>query len=567
MTVLATHPAVSRDPRFESRILLLLLWSVTVLTLCATFGTSSLSTDDAMRLVEVRDFIAGQNWFDLTQYRLNPPDGVVTHWSRLIDLPLTLLIKANATFLPAAVAERVAIIVWPTALLLAFFAGVMRLGRELAGDTAARVALIFAAMTEPVLQHFRPGALHHHNVQIVLIIWSLALFTRLPSRPRDAAVAGLLGALSVAIGQEMVPAVATLAVIVALRWVVEGGPCGRATIAYALALAAGAITLAAATVAPASYFTVHCDAISIAQAGALGLGGFGLAVLATLPQLNSIGRRLTAAAGLAVMLAAAIKFEAPQCLGDPYAQLDPRLAGQWLASVAEARDLFSMMRDLPQEIPAYFGIPSAALVLGTIRCLRETGQARWNWISCTASQAAFLVVSIWQLRGTSGANALGAALVPAALLLMLPTLQGRASYFGLSRAALVVLLFLNPVALLALGNGAAHAVAAPAVTTRRILNSGDPGTCQRASDYAPLAKLSRGRVLAFIDSGPFILMKSEHAVFAAPYHRNQAGNLAMRRTTPKSGWPRMTSTMSRSARGRPSDTSMLPARPAAWRRR
>jgi hypothetical protein len=122
---------------------------------------------------------------------------------------------------------------------------------------------------------------------------------------------------------------------------------------------------------------------------------------------------------------------------------------------------------------------------------------------------------------------LGAALVPAALLLMLPTLQGRASYFGLSRAALVVLLFLNPVALLALGNGAAHAVAAPAVTTRRILNSGDPGTCQRASDYAPLAKLSRGRVLAFIDSGPFILMESEHAVFAAPYHRNQAGNLAM----------------------------------------
>ena len=527
MTVLATHPAISREPRFESRILLLLLWSVAVLTLCATFGTSSLSTDDAMRLVEVRDFIAGQNWFDLTQYRLNPPGGVVTHWSRLIDLPLALLIKANATFLPAALAERVVIIVWPTALLLAFFAGVMRLARELAGETAARVALIFAAMTEPVLQHFRPGALHHHNVQIVLIIWSLALFARFPSRSRDAAVAGLLGALSVAIGQEMVPAVATLAVIVALRWVVEGGPCGRTTIAYALSLAVGAIALAATTIAPVSYFIVHCDSISIAQVGVLGLCGFSLAVLAALPQLNSIGRRLTAAAGLALVLAAAIKLEAPQCLRDPYAQLDPRLAGQWLASVAEARDLFSMMRDLPQEIPAYFGIPLAALILGTIRCLRETGQARWNWICCTASQAAFLAVSIWQLRGTSGANALGAALVPAALLLMLPAPHGSASYFGLSRAALVVLLFLNPVALLALGKGTAHAVGASAVTTRRILNSGDPGTCQRASDYAPLAKLPRGRVLAFIDSGPFILMESPHAVFAAPYHRNQAGNLAM----------------------------------------
>src|SRR3546814_6592385 len=29
--------------------------------------------DDALRLVEVRDWMAGQNWFDFTQYRINPP--------------------------------------------------------------------------------------------------------------------------------------------------------------------------------------------------------------------------------------------------------------------------------------------------------------------------------------------------------------------------------------------------------------------------------------------------------------------------------------------------------------
>jgi hypothetical protein len=92
---------------------------------------------------------------------------------------------------------------------------------------------------------------------------------------------------------------------------------------------------------------------------------------------------------------------------------------------------------------------------------------------------------------------------------------------------LIALLALNPVTLLALGSGVAHAVSASAVTTRRIINSGDAGTCQRASDYAPLARLPRGRMLAFIDSGPFILMESEHAVLAAPYHRNQAGNNAM----------------------------------------
>ena len=142
--------------------LLVLIWSVAVLTLGVKFGTADLSTDDAMRLVEVRDFLAGQNWFDLTQYRLNPPHGVVTHWSRLVDLPLALIIKTAAIGLPTGVAERIAMMVWPTALLFVFLAGAMRLARELAGETAARVALIFAVLMMPVLQHFLPGAINHH---------------------------------------------------------------------------------------------------------------------------------------------------------------------------------------------------------------------------------------------------------------------------------------------------------------------------------------------------------------------------------------------------------------------
>ena len=44
--------------------------------------------DDVLRLVEVRDLIAGQGWFDLTQHRLDAPNGGVgREWSRLGDLP------------------------------------------------------------------------------------------------------------------------------------------------------------------------------------------------------------------------------------------------------------------------------------------------------------------------------------------------------------------------------------------------------------------------------------------------------------------------------------------------
>ena len=373
MSSLMSSPAIDPglDPRNDTGKFLLLLWAVAVFSLYVTSGINSLSTDDAMRLVEVRDLLAGQSWFDMTQYRLDPPAGVVMHWSRLIDLPLALMIKAGSMFVSAAVAEKIALAVWPTLLLLVFLAGVSRLAHELAGPTAARVALVFAVLMAPVLQNFRSGAIHHHNVQLALTVWSLAFLARVPSRPRDSAAAGLLCALSVAIGQQMVPAVAALAVVVGLRWVVEGDKCRRPTVAFALALAAGAIILAVATVAPARYLTVECDAISIAQVGVLALGGFGLAALAMLPRLNFIAARVVAAGGLAALLAATVKLGAPQCLGGPYAQLDPRLAALWLSSVAEARNLSSMMRDLPQQVAAYYGVPLAALVLGSIRCARK----------------------------------------------------------------------------------------------------------------------------------------------------------------------------------------------------
>src|SRR5260370_41349134 len=84
-------------PGAETRALLIIIWLATVMAqlLTGLGAKSGMSTDDAMRLVEVRDLLAGQGWFDLTQYRLNPPDGVVMHWSRLIDLPLALLIRAG----------------------------------------------------------------------------------------------------------------------------------------------------------------------------------------------------------------------------------------------------------------------------------------------------------------------------------------------------------------------------------------------------------------------------------------------------------------------------------------
>jgi hypothetical protein len=512
----------------DTRVLVGMIWLATVVAyLAASFGQGGdLSTDDAMRLVQVRDLLAGQRWFDLTQHRLSPPEGLTMHWSRLIDLPLAAMIALGKTVLPAAIAERVAMAIWPAGLLLLFFAGIVRLGRALAGDSAARLALIFAALMAPVLQHFRPGAIDHHNVQLVLLVWSLVF--AISPRPRDAAIAALLSAFSLAIGVEMAPAVAALAGAIALRWIVCGDAARQSAVAFGLAFAAVMIALFAATVPPRLYTVTACDALSNVYVVAAAAGGLGLAALASLrAAASSSWTRLAGAGALAALLGAMLVVAFPACLGDPYAHLDPRLTALWMNNVSEARNVFSVIRDLPHELLAYYGLTVAGLALGGMRCLRERDGARWSWIVCGAVLAALFAVAPWQMRGAAAADAVAAALVPAALVRMFPAPAGREVYFGLGRAALIAAFLVNPLALIAVGNAAAGATEAATGTRRPVVIADGPGTCRLASDYAPLAQLPKGLVLGFIDAGPFILMETPHSVLAAPYHRNIAGNAAM----------------------------------------
>ena len=55
-------------------------------------------TDDNMRIMQVRALLAGQGWYDLRQYRLDPPFGADIHWSRLVDLPIAAIKLALAPF-------------------------------------------------------------------------------------------------------------------------------------------------------------------------------------------------------------------------------------------------------------------------------------------------------------------------------------------------------------------------------------------------------------------------------------------------------------------------------------
>src|SRR5690349_7039755 len=105
----------TRGPHFA--VLVGLAWLVIVVDLIvkhwAATGLTLSDTDDAMRLVQMRDFLHGQGWFDMHQARLGPPAGYDSHWSRLIDAGLAGLFLLFQHFVDPALAERLMRVVWP----------------------------------------------------------------------------------------------------------------------------------------------------------------------------------------------------------------------------------------------------------------------------------------------------------------------------------------------------------------------------------------------------------------------------------------------------------------------
>src|SRR6185437_7140339 len=107
-------------------------------------------TDDNMRMMQVRALLHGQGWFDLRNYRMNPPFGANIHWSRLVDLPIAGLILGLRPFLGGPAAERWAVAIAPMLPYLLLLFSLALAARRLIHPLAypfALLAILFADST------------------------------------------------------------------------------------------------------------------------------------------------------------------------------------------------------------------------------------------------------------------------------------------------------------------------------------------------------------------------------------------------------------------------------------
>ena len=511
--------------------LLILFWAIIAcaVSLRTVFNADTIplfsDTDDAMRLTVVRDLMAGQGWYDLIQHRLNAPFGASIHWSRLVDVPIATMIALLHPFVGGK-AVIVTAYLWPLVLLLILLALTAKLSIKLVGPEAFLPGIVLPVLSVALLPEFMPGRVDHHNVQAILSV-AIVLTTIIAwEKPRWSIGAGILAATALAIGTESLPFVAGAILVFGLYWVLDPQ---RATAlrGFGLSFSAAALAHLAIALPPAQWLTPACDALSIVY-GVAALGtGIVFALLPTLPlatrpwSVRLIVGGISGAALLAVLL---ILF--PQCLGGPYANLDPWLRENWVANIVEARPIWSSIVTLPA-VTLALAVPAlVALVIVLWRITRDENTNKIEWYVLGLFLSLAIIVMLLQVRGGRLAAPLA---VPAGAWLIGAVRQRYLSSKKLIDAGWLVgswLLFAG----VAIGFSADWVVnlgsKGPGVKTEVASDAeplADKTACLLPAAFEKIAKLPAQPIMTPGDLGAHILLFTHHSVVGAPYHRNANG--------------------------------------------
>jgi len=466
-------------------------------------------TDDNMRLMQVRAWLAGQDWYDLRNYRLNPPVGFDIHWSRIVDLPIAGLILFFRLFTSNFWAERLACGIAPLLPLSIAMLGVAATVRRLIDPRAWPLALLFLLGTSATMLMFLPERIDHHGWQLAMLSLTVAGLCDAKGA-RGGLMVGLASAVSLAIGLEMLPYCAMAGAILALRWVWDRSEARRLQ-AYALSLGGGSAIGFAAFASTANY-AMRCDALTPVWLSVTVAAGALLFLLAWInPTSRGLRIGLAVAAGAAI--AAGFVHFFPQCLGRPEG-VSPELQKNWLNNVREAKPIYKHAFRLGFPIAALPIVGVVGVILGTWRARRSPTLIGWSAVALFVTFACLML--LWQVRAGPAAQLLA---VPGATLLgwiVLPWLLEHRSWpvrIGGTVAAFLIVSGLFAGLIIKY-----LPVDVPNAYTKRVNRS--TGSCVRYTVLKALDRYPAQTIFTFVDLGPRLITVTHHDAIAGPYHRN-----------------------------------------------
>lgn len=477
--------------------------------------------DDALRLVEVRDLLAGQSWFDVHQYRIAPPAGVPMHWSRLVDMPLAGSILLLRPLLGAALAETVTVVAIPLLTLLCALLLIGRLAAKFFDAETVGIACLVTGIASPLLFQMTPLRIDHHGWQIVL---ALAALNGLAARDavRGGLVIGLSLAALLAISIEGLPLTVVFLGVLALRGLypatAQRGERFAALAAATVPLALGSAAIFLGTRGLGDLAT-HCDQISPVHGALFGFVALVTGALALvgprgrLPALVLLG--VTGAATLALFLGAA-----PQCKGGAFVALDPVVRKYWYEGVSEGLPFWR----LPMVNAAETLIFPLVGLIAALLLWRDAGDARTRgwWRDHALVLAGAWLIGLMVAR--AAATACGFAAVPAAAIVLraIVALRTVTPVRRVAGYAAIMLALLPPLPVLAWHRVQSALAPAPAngQQTAQVMQM---SRCRYAQAARALDALPPTDLFAPLDIGPDLILRTHDSVVATGHHRGSAG--------------------------------------------
>lgn len=296
-------------------------------------------TDDLLRALEVRRFLATGAWYDLSFPAVRMPDVYVAPWSRLVDLPYALIALILAPVTGADRAVELSFLIWPPVMALIYGGLVVAILRRLAPSAAALpLSLLLAVLLMSVyaIWEFSPGRIDHHNVQILLLL--LLVYGACRWDRTGGALIGIAVPASVAIGLETLPVLATALLALVAAWIFALRGSRTMLRATGVACAFAACVFALMQIPPAQLFIGHNDAWSAPYA--LALIGFGLIAAVVPPSIpeESPGPARFAALALPGLLAlGTILWLYPGLLDGPYPMISGLAKTYWFDRIHQER--------------------------------------------------------------------------------------------------------------------------------------------------------------------------------------------------------------------------------------
>lgn len=366
-----------------------------------------------MRLDEVINWLNGQGWFDLSQPRMSPGANTIIHWSRLVDLPIALVMLPFITTLGLTSAAMIAAWIVPPLLFGLMLGLATLLVRPFVSATKTNLSALMVLFAPMVLFNFAPGRVDHHGYQILIAGFGVYCIGEILTNKqgwRHAIAASFAFACGLWIGTEALPWLLLSLLCIALFGAWKGNFALRNAAVFGAALAV-ATSIVLFVALPANEFSSRALSWFSCADVLLAFLAAAVLILSWLAGRLTNNKMLRLSVVVSVGLFAALQFvlHVPEIWNGPFADYDNFNSTIALDNISEARPLahafwidrynpLTWQRALNAFIHSLF-LPLLALSVMAYNALRKNNRARMLWLVHGIFLSVTLLLTLfWQVR-------------------------------------------------------------------------------------------------------------------------------------------------------------------------